>query len=212
MPEKVDWLLNYAKPIIEGWGYPVEVLTSDKDYMYYFWHVRQKSKYPENVGKYCGFLMGGACSMQQEKVKPIKRYLRALGDHEETVGICADEPERLERMKIRGQRSLLAELGITQPKAMEICREEGLVLPTYENEVNRDGCWFCPNQRIAGFASVKTKHPELWAELAELAKVPNVISRGFKYGVPFNEVDRKVDEYINRPIQTTVEDFLEGQK
>ena len=62
--------------------------------MHYFYKVRQKSKYPEYVGKYYGWVTAGKCKMQTEKEQPIKHYLKALGkqgiDYTEYVGICAD--------------------------------------------------------------------------------------------------------------------------
>jgi 3'-phosphoadenosine 5'-phosphosulfate sulfotransferase (PAPS reductase)/FAD synthetase len=204
-PDKLDWIINYAKPLFESWGYPVTIVTSDKDYMFYFFHIREKSKHLENIGKYYGFLMGGACCMQREKVNPIKRYIRENYIKRkvpfcEIVGICADEPERIERMRNRNnQISLLAQKQITQEKAMQICRNNNLLSPTYTKEIKRDGCWFCPNQRIQSLAELKTKHSELWEKLKELSKVKNTIARGFKYGETFEEIERKVDDYIRNP-------------
>lgn len=100
----LKWILEYAKPLFESWGYPVKIVSSDKDYLYYFWKKRQKSKKQENIGKYYGFVMGGHCVMQAEKVNPIKQYLRPLRNQYkiiEYVGICSDETERLERLHNR---------------------------------------------------------------------------------------------------------------
>ena len=202
-PEKIDFMMNKAKPIFEEWGYPVKVVSSEKDYMYWFYKVRKKSIHPEYIGKYYGFLLGGFCKMQGEKVEPIKKfYKQELSEDtvEEIVGICADEPKRLERMKARkNQRSLLAELNLTQENAFEICKKSKLLSPTYTDGQQRDGCWFYPNQKIPEMAKLKQRHPELWRELQKLSKETNVIARGFKYGVPFDEIEKKVDEYIKNP-------------
>jgi len=198
--EKLDWMINHAKPIIESWGYPVKIISSDKDYLYWFNHIRKKSTHPEFIGKRYGFVMGGRCKMQGEKVTPIRRYKKEhFPKAVEYVGICADEPERLERMTNRQQRSLLAENGLTQFDAIQKCKDYKLLLPTYNAAKRRDGCWFCPNQKLPEMAETKQKHPELWEELRKLSKYKDVISRSFKYGKTFDEVDREVDEYIKNP-------------
>lgn len=58
---------------------------------------------------------------------------------------------------------------------------------------NRNGCWFCPNVRINDFAKFKLAHPDLWNELIELSKIPNLCSYGFKYGKTVQEIDERID-------------------
>lgn len=58
---------------------------------------------------------------------------------------------------------------------------------------NRGGCWFCMNTRIKDFAKFKLKHPNLWNELIELSKTPNLCSYGFKYGMTVQQVDEKIN-------------------
>ena len=198
-PVMLDWILNYAKPRFESWGYKVDILSSDKDYIYWFYKIRKSCRKPENahnIGKHYGFLIGGKCRMQGEKTTPIKKYLKSLGNEcTEFVGICADEMPRIEGMNKRKQRSLLVENNLTQADAREKCIEYNLLAPTY-NLRKRDGCWFCPNQSIEELASLKQNYPEYYAELEKMAKVKNTVARGFKYGVPFEKVDRQVDDYI----------------
>lgn len=79
--------------------------------------------------------------------------------------------------------------------AFEKCKEYGLLSPLYEMS-SRGGCWFCPNQKISGFAYLKVNHPDLWAELERLSTVENKVSDNFKWGKTFEEVSRLVDEYI----------------
>ena len=204
-PEKIDWVLNHAKPMLENFGFRVELVSSDKDYMYWFYKIREKSRNPDMVGKYYGFLIGGFCKMQGEKVMPIKKFLKEQytqrGVHyQEIAGICADEKERLERMYARGQRSLLAEQNYTQADTIALCKEYGLLAPGYTDGVTkRDGCWYCPNQNTRALAALKINHPELWGELQELGKVENTVARGFKYGKPFAQVEAEVDRYIENP-------------
>ncbi len=153
--------------------------------------------------------------MQEEKVAPIRRYIRENYHskkipYEEIVGICADEPERIERMlKRKNQRSLLVEQKVNQAGALQICRDNNLLSPTYGSQKKRDGCWFCPNQKIPELAELKTTRPDLWAELKLLSKVENTIARGFKYGKTFDEIESQVDYYIANPpgVQVRFEGF-----
>ena len=212
-PEHIAWIFNYAIPLFESWGYAVQVVSSERDYMYYFFHTIKKSDKPERIGKHAGWLLGGRCYMNREKIAPIKKYLQNLDfEYEEYIGIAIDEPERLARLeKQTGKRSLLAELGYTENMCLEKCREYGLLSPLYDISY-RGGCWFCPNQKISGFAHLKQQHPILWAELLKLSKVKNKVTEGFKYGKTFDDVSREVDAYIKnqeyRAAQLTIWDAM----
>ena len=76
--------------------------------------------------------------------------------------------------------------------SLNLCKEKGLLSPIYETET-RGGCWFCPNAKIDGFISIRRNHPELWNELKELSKTPNLCSYGFKYGKTLEEVEREMN-------------------
>ena len=45
-PEHIDWLFSKAIPTIEKWGTHVKVVSSDKDYLYWFKHIVTRSKVP----------------------------------------------------------------------------------------------------------------------------------------------------------------------
>lgn len=218
--KKLDWIFNYAIPLFESWGYPVKIVTSDKDYLHYFYKVRQKSnKHPEHIGKYYGFVMGGACVIQEEKVAPIRKYIREnirskKIPYEEIVGICADEPERIARMNNRKhQRSLLVEQNLAQADTLQMCKDGNLLSPTYSSTRKRDGCWFCPNQHIEELAELKTSRPDLCAELKQLSEVENTVARGFKYGKSFEEIEARVDAYIANPppTQLSIFDYIQEE-
>lgn len=61
----------------------------------------------------------------------------------------------------------------------------------------RVGCWFCPNQKIRGFAFLKQNHVNLWKELLVFANTDNKVSENFKYSMTFFDVSLKVDRYIS---------------
>ncbi len=138
------------------------------------------------------------CVINREcKRDPIHKYYKQFNDAEivQYVGIAADEPKRLARLdkesKTR-QISLLAKYGYTEDMAKQKCLEYELLSPIYA-EGNRGGCWFCPNVRIKDFAKFKLAHPDLWNELIELSKIPNLCSYGFKYGKTVQEIDERID-------------------
>ena len=198
-PEHIAWMYDTAIPKLKEWGYEVNVLRADKDYLDLFYHVVTKSKTPEYNGKKRGFLYGGGCAANSQlKVKPINDYLKQFKGQEIThyIGIAIDEPKRLAKLK-EGRVSLLARYGYTEQMAYDLCKKYGLLSPIYATQ-KRGGCWFCPNARYSEFAQTKLCHSELWTELEKLSKVENVVCRGFKYGKTFAEVDKKVDEYIER--------------
>lgn len=195
-PEVIEWIFNTAIPLFESWGYKVKLLESERDYMYWFNHKIEKSTHQERVGKTAGWLIGGMCAMNREKVTPIKKFLKSFNcEYEQYLGIAKDEHKRLERVHKKGQISLLEKYGICERDTYEILKPYNLISPTYKF-AKRGGCWFCPNQTIKEFAYLKTNHPELWAELVTFDSVPNKVSEGFKYGKTFKQVSLEVDAYI----------------
>lgn len=107
------------------------------------------------------------------------------------VGIAQDEPERLGR--IRGNKiSLLDKYEYTEQMAMELCKKYDLVSPIYAMH-HRNGCWFCPNMRIADLYRFRKAHPDLWGELQGLSLTPNLCSYGYKWGKTVQDVDKRLD-------------------
>jgi hypothetical protein len=155
-----------------------------------FHHTIKSGK---NKGKLPGWPIGGMCVIQSQcKLPPIRKYYKRFDEPVmQYVGIAADEPLRLARMK-DNQISLLAKYGYTEEMAMNKCIEYGLVSPIYENS-HRGGCWFCPNCKIKVFAEFRKKYPELWKEIQNLSRVPNLCSYGFKYGMTLQEVEARMD-------------------
>lgn len=201
-PEHIKWCLEYAKPIFESWGYKVVIVSSEKDYLSHFNYIVTRSKVESRNGKKRGWLIGGLCKMNGEKVNPIRKYIKSLGECVQYIGIAIDESERLKRLHNTGNISLLEQCNYTEQDAYNKCLEYNLLSPTYQTE-KRGGCWFCPNQSIKGFADLKKNHPELWNELVELDKDKNKISDGFKYGKTFQEVAEEVEEILN-PSQLSI--------
>lgn len=199
LPEHIKWVHGTAIPLFRSWGYEVEIVRTDRDYLDLFYHIISKSKKDGRNGKYAGFLIGGLCKANSAlKTKPISDfYKNTTGNYIQYVGIAADEPERLERLKGTNRVSLLAKYGYTEAMAYNLCKKFGLLSPVYDFS-NRGGCWFCPSASIKEYAHTKSEYPELWEELRRLSLTDNLVSYGFKYGETFAEVDRKVDVYLSR--------------
>lgn len=196
IPEHADFIYNKAIPKLESMGVSVVVCRAKRDYLWYFKNPIPTGKY---AGKYRGFPIGGHCTIQRDgKLNPIRDYYRTLKDDYniiQYVGIAKDETKRLERLT-PDKISLLDKYGYTEQMALELCRKYDLLSPIYEGLSPRNGCWFCPSQRMGTLAQLKINHPELWDKLKELSKTENLCSYGFKYGETIEEVERKIDKRI----------------
>ena len=195
IPEHIDWIYETAIPRLEAMGVRTRVLRSEKDYVWYFKYTVTRGK---REGKKYGFPIGGKCLVNRDcKIMPIRQYLRSLGSEvSQYIGIAADEPKRLARLK-PGKVSLLAKYGYTESMARELCERHGLLSPIYKTGT-RGGCWFCPNARISSFCHLRREHPSLWAELERLSHTPNLCSYSFKYGKTLQEVEREMDLFETR--------------
>lgn len=136
------------------------------------------------------------CVINREcKIKPIHDYYKQYAEYDivQYVGIAQDEQKRLARLK-GNQISLLAKYGYTEKMAYDMCADAGLLSPIYEVGT-RGGCWFCMNGKLPQYINIRTKHPEMWEQLRELSKTPNLCSYGFKYGKTLQQVEREMDKY-----------------
>ena len=211
-PIHADWLHNIAIPTIERkFGYKVILLKSKEDYLSFFnKRTNGSKKNPQRKDKKRGFPLGLGCGIRRDlKIKPIDDWCKSQEEFEKIIGIAYDEKERLERLHNRkNERSLLEEYKITEEQCFEICRKYNLLSPYYELGASRQGCWFCPNCSLKTFAKFKIEYPNLWEELRLLSYDKEMVSPKFKYGLTFQEVDKKIDE-INK--QITMFDLLEGE-
>ena len=204
IPEHIEWIYNTAMPKLESMGVKVDVVRGEKDYKWYFTKgVITKGK---RKGLYKGFPLGGHCAVNRDcKLRPILTYYAHFENCDicQYVGIASDERIRLKRLK-KNQISLLDKYGYTEKMALDLCRSKGLLSPIYETET-RGGCWFCPNAKIDGFISIRRNHPELWNELRELSKTPNLCSYGFKYGKTLQQVEKEMDAHeLHQKIQLKI--------
>jgi 3'-phosphoadenosine 5'-phosphosulfate sulfotransferase (PAPS reductase)/FAD synthetase len=206
-PLHIDFIFNKAIPIFENWGYKVKIVSSERDYRYWFFKKRGNNcKNPKYNGKFYGWIIGGLCKMNEEKTKPIKKVIKHLdrGGWQSIVGICLDEPKRLDRLhNHKNQISLLEKFGYTKNMAKQLCEKYNLLSPLYDMGGMRQGCFFCPNSSIKELAKLKKEYPKLWQELSNLNQLyhqdkSQFVTQCFKYGLTFDEVERQVDLINNQ--------------
>lgn len=204
LPEHIDFVKNIAAPKFREWGFTVDLIQSETDYIENFYKTIFKSRSGNN-GKMRGFPLSGRCTINRDcKIKTIRDYYKRQAQTSEFtqyVGIAIDEPERLSRLEGTNKVSLLGKYGYTEEMALKLCEEYGLLSPVYQF-TTRGGCWFCPNQRMSELAHLKESYPDLWAELLYLDTIPGRVTDGFKYGETFEQVARRVDQWIrNRDLK-----------
>ena len=207
LPEHMEWVKNKAIPLFKEWGYEVEILRAEKDYLDLFYHVVTKSKKPERNGKYNGWLIGGMCAANDRlKIQPIKNFYKGIKEeYIQYIGIAVDEPKRLEKLKGTNKVSLLEKFNFTEHEAYNLCKEYDLLSPIYKH-FKRGGCWFCPNQTIKQYSYIKAHYPELWEELEKLSNEPNIISpQGFRRGKTFQQVKKEVNEILENKYWAAVQ-------
>lgn len=197
IPEHIEWIYSTAIPKLEAMGVKVDVVKSERDYLYFFANAVGGGRFE---GKFYGFPIGGRCLINRDcKVAPIKRYLAEMAGScrkvrkniMQYIGIALDEPKRLQRLG-GNKISLLVKYGYTEEMARAKCEQYGLLSPIYSFS-SRGGCWFCPNQSIGQFCDLRRRHPELWEELRKLSTTPNLCSYGFKWGLTLPEVEARMN-------------------
>ena len=170
-PRHIKFIRETAKPLFESWGYSVEILHADRDYLDFFNRIIERpTKHLEHRGMRFGFPVYGRCGIKRDlKLKPIQEYYRKIKEPVvQYVGICADEKKRLEAMhRDRTRISLLEKYGYTEKMSMEKCEEYGLLSPGYELS-KRGGCWFCPNAKLPEMGEIKRIYPEAWRRFVSL--------------------------------------------
>ncbi len=186
LPEHARFIYETAIPYFEKRGIPTRVLHAEKTYLDCFYHVVSRGN---AQGKLAAFPLAGRCAIQRDcKVPPLEAYKRGLPPGTVSyLGIAADEPIRLERLK-PDQVSLMAKYGVTEQDAFAMCRQEGLLSPLYEYS-HRGGCWFCPNASMTELRHLYHAHPDLWQLMLELQETPNKATERFNRNFTFAELD-----------------------
>ena len=192
----------HAKEIFESWGYEVIILRSDRDYKSVFNHVcEHPRKHPGHKGMRYGFSISSRCSVKRDcKIRPINKYFKELCKQEDIIqyiGICTDEPARLESLhKAPGNVSLLEKYGYTEKMAKDLCESYNLLSPTYDLS-KRGGCWFCPNAKLCEHVYMKQNMPDVWEEFVSLEDEDNLMQNKWNvFGMSLKMRDMEIDKYL----------------
>lgn len=193
VPEHRDFIYNVAIPKIEKeFGYKVVVVKSELDFLSEFNRQIVKGKHR---GLLRAFPIGLKCCINRDcKIPPIHDFYKTLNDdYKQYVGIALDEPERLARLHQDGRKmSLLEKYGYTEAMAKDLCAKYGLLSPVY-NYTNRNGCWFCPNQRRSELLWLYQHHKDLFDKLVELQKTPNKASEKWNREFTITQINQQLD-------------------
>ncbi len=92
LPEHIDFIKNKCIPLFESWGYKTKILHSDRTYKDCFFHIVNRSKKKERIGKYKGFVMSGHCDVQRDcKLRPIANFWKSFNEeYTQYIGIAID--------------------------------------------------------------------------------------------------------------------------
>ena len=174
-PLMAEWIPYAEKRIKELYGIDIIHLTAKKNFTEQFYTVKQKGNhigdrygYPYTIGAWCNSRL---------KLDPIQNFIQEIKKQGkkvvEYIGIASDEPKRLERYKELETENhkyiTLADFGIDELEALEICKRKGLLSPKYENSF-RGGCWFCPKQSMWDLYQLWKNYPKHFEMLVEMEK------------------------------------------
>lgn len=132
LPEHIDFIKNKAFPLFESWGYKTITLHAKLTYMDIFMREPTRGKH-FGTGLRTGFPMAGKCQINRSvKVQPIKDFLKGIEEeYVQYLGIAADEPKRLAKLRGTNRISLLEKYGFTEQQAYDLCKEYDLLSPIY---------------------------------------------------------------------------------
>lgn len=158
LPPMVEFKKKADVIIKERYGIDVEHITADKSYEEYFYTKKEKGKFP---GRIYGFPMKN-CNWCNGllKLKPLSVFSKDK-NITQYLGICSDEPNRIERLKGTNKVALPAQLGYTESMCYDLAKTLNLLSPTYEN-ATRGGCWFCHNQTVGQLRFLRKNYPDYW--------------------------------------------------
>lgn len=195
-PEHIHFVKHVAKPMFESWGYRVEILHADRDYLDVFHHIIERpTKHLCHKGMKYGFTAGGACAVKRDcKEKPIKDFISSIKEPcIQYVGICANEEERLVSLhKDASKVSLLEKYGYAQDMARKKCIEYGLYSPGYKYS-KRGGCFFCPYAKLEEHRYIYKTDPVLWERFVALESESNLANNRWNV---YGETLKERDEYF----------------
>lgn len=163
LPEMYEYINRIDNYIQGKYNKKITVITQEKCFEDYFYTKKTRGK---RKGQIYGFpaILSSWCNTRL-KVNILKKYLNTKGNYISYIGIAADEPKRLKRLK-ENECSMLEKWNMTEKDCLKFLKERNLDNPLYKNH-KRLGCWFCPKQNIKTLEILKNEYPELWEKLLQ---------------------------------------------
>ena len=174
-PLMAEWIPKAEKILKDKFGVDVIHLTAERNFYEQFYTVKNKGNHKGDIYGF-PYMIGAWCNARL-KLDPIRKFInkkiKEYGAVTEYIGIASDEPKRLERYKQletdNHKYITLADLDIDEHRAMEICKENNLLSPKYENSF-RGGCWFCPKQPHYELYNLWKNYPHYFQILEDMEK------------------------------------------
>ena len=192
VPEHEQFLQEVAIPKIQkDFGFKVITIRDEKNYV-------ELHNTPISRGPRKGYLRGSpvclGCWVQRDlKVRPLEKYYKAQPtDTKYYVGIAKDEDTRLQSLAKGNKISLLAEFGLTEADAIDLCKNYGLLSPIYDF-APRNGCFFCPNAKEREFRHLREHHRDLWDRMLELEQTPGAVKKNYNRTMTLAEMEYNFD-------------------
>lgn len=194
-----DFLYNVLFPKLHSWGIETDVVRGNVTALQYMLTpIKASKEHPERNGKLRGFPLCARCGIQRDcKTNPCGKYYKNQSKpFNVIIGLASNEKDRVLSAENKNQIALLSLLGIHEMETYKICKNEGLLSPTYSYS-ERGGCWFCPNQKIQEIELLYREFPHLWDELMKVQKAPNKVTELFNRTQTLYDIE----EQINRGVQ-----------
>lgn len=200
--EQLDFI-NEAEKILESkYDLKITHLRAKKSFLEQFMTVKQKGNH---IGDIYGFpyIIGSWCNSKL-KIEPIRVYLSKLKKEYniiQYIGIAYDEPNRYNRLDHTTHKAPLVDLKYTEKMCFDLCKQNNLLSPIY-NHSWRDGCWFCPKQRLSQLKYLYKNQPSKWNELKRIEPLSH---NTFKIGYTLTQLENRFTIELQ---QTTIYDFI----
>ena len=177
------------KPILEQRGIRFTEVKPGAPFLY---HMLERPVNSKKNGFHLSYgWCGGPCRWGT-KLKTNALDKLVLNPEVHYVGIAADEPERLDRLK-PPKCSPLAEAGMTEADCLAYCYDRGFFWE--ENGIrlydilDRVSCWCCKNKNRKELKAIYQYLPQYWERLKELqAQIPMPMKPYIRKGVSYGNV------------------------
>lgn len=180
---------DQVKPILEQRGIRFTEVRPDVPFLY---EMLERPVNSKKKGFHLGYGWCGGLGRWGTKRKTSALDSLSRGAEKHYIGIAADEPQRLERLK-PPKCSPLAEAGMTEADCLRYCYQRGFFWE--ENGVRlydileRVSCWCCKNKNRKELKAIYQYLPQYWSRLKELqAQIPMPMKPYSRKGVPYGNV------------------------